>query len=59
MFPRLSVALITNVLKVSIATESGIPEIVPNSSITRKSGNEPLISEYEILVAGRTGVAIN
>jgi hypothetical protein len=59
IFPRLSVALTTNVYGVLSKTGSVLPNITPEVVSEVPVGSTPLISSYVTEMAGDTGVADN
>ena len=59
MFDKLSVALIANVVVVSVVTNDGVPEITPLVVKLSPLGKDPLNKVYVIVVAGVTAEADN
>lgn len=59
MFPKLSVALTTNIYVVFWETSSGTPDITPLELNDSPGDNAPLRIAYEIDTAGDCGIATN
>ena len=57
MLPKLSVARTANVETVSVVTNEGVPEIIPDEDIENPAGKLPLSNEYVTVTAGITALA--